>query len=314
VWKFAGGPGTVGDFGDPLGNDGTSYALCLYDATVAPPATIGRVVIPAGGQCGTMPCWKATGTLGFKYKRKDGAPEGAVGLVLKAGTSVKATLKAKGSLLANRVQPVPATPLGSPPLPALRAQLRARNGQCWEAEYPAAIVNQPGKFKAKAATPVTTSTTTTSTTSTSTTTTTLTPACGDAAFPQCDGTCPNIGEYCEGSGFDNTCFCRSYACGWAGAPDCWGECAPGGVCADDGGGGCMCEPGSQPCGSATFPECDGTCGPLEECFNDGSGGCHCDSLACGLIGGVGFGSPQCWGECPAGEVCRDFGSSCACTP
>ena len=148
VWKFR-GPGLVSDFGDPFSVDGTSYALCLYDATASPAETIGRVVIPAGGTCDGTPCWKPAGAVGFKYKRKDGAPEGATSLAVKDGAGLKITVKAKGALLANRVQPVPAPPLGSPPLPALRVQLRARDGDCWEADYVAPKVDRPGKFLAK---------------------------------------------------------------------------------------------------------------------------------------------------------------------
>jgi hypothetical protein len=309
VWKFVGaGPGTADDFGDPVRDGGTDYALCLYDATGAIPTTIGRVVIPAGGDCDGVPCWKGTGTSGFRYKRKDGAPEGAVKLVLKSGTRVKVALTGKGAALANRPQALPAPPLGSPPLPALRAQLRASTGGCWEGQYPTANANRPGRFSAKPVPRPSTTTTITTTTTTSSTTTTLTPACGDAAAPQCDGTCPTVGEFCESAG-GSVCFCRSYACGWPGSP-CLGECAGGGVCVQDGGGSCTCEAGSQPCESASGPECDGTCGPFEFCHHDGAGACFCAPLGCGVIGTP----PQCLGECPGGEVCRELGGTCVCTP
>ena len=55
--------------------------------------------IPAGGvvpTCGTKPCWKTTGTTGFKYKNKAATPDGITDVKLKAGGAGKAQVQVKG--------------------------------------------------------------------------------------------------------------------------------------------------------------------------------------------------------------------------
>jgi hypothetical protein len=42
--------------GDPLGTD--AYALCVYDASEN---LLLQMTAPAGGTCGTKPCWKQLG-------------------------------------------------------------------------------------------------------------------------------------------------------------------------------------------------------------------------------------------------------------
>ena len=65
-WKWAKGDTTpLADFGDPSGSD--AYRLCIYDATGV---RVG-VTAPAGGSCGTLPCWGLNAS-GFKYKDKAG--------------------------------------------------------------------------------------------------------------------------------------------------------------------------------------------------------------------------------------------------
>jgi hypothetical protein len=132
------------DFGNPGGADG--YAVCVY-AGAGTPALLFEAAIPAGTSERGKPCWKATGTKGIKYKRKDGAPHGVVQLTLAAGASGKAKLKlkAKGVRLTGRSFGLPTTPV---PLP-LRAQLQAAGGRCWEATFDAASENTGGRFKAK---------------------------------------------------------------------------------------------------------------------------------------------------------------------
>ena len=62
VWKWIKGEETVlPDFGDPENTQ--DYTLCVFDNG----ATKLEAAIPAGGTCGTAPCWKPIGTNGFKY-------------------------------------------------------------------------------------------------------------------------------------------------------------------------------------------------------------------------------------------------------
>jgi YVTN family beta-propeller protein len=143
-WKWSNGEATTfAELGDPLATH--DYALCVYDASSS---LLLRMTAPAGGTCGTKPCWKQLGppTLGkgYKYKDVDGLPHDVDSMTLKAGLDGKAkmSLKAKGSNI-----PLPA--LGFLALP-LTTQLQSRNGQCYEATTTTPSVNTTALFKAKA--------------------------------------------------------------------------------------------------------------------------------------------------------------------
>jgi hypothetical protein len=151
-WTWPKGEATdVSAFGDPVASD--AYALCLYDESGAP-ALVFDAAIPAGGTCGTKPCWKGTGeppgAKGFKYKNKERTPEGVLKLVLKAGLEgkTKVVVKGGGPHLGAGVFGLPPLPLA---LPA-RMQLQGPGGACWEAVYSAAGVtmNSATEFGGKA--------------------------------------------------------------------------------------------------------------------------------------------------------------------
>jgi YVTN family beta-propeller protein len=142
-WKWSSGAATTfAELGNPLATD--DYALCVYDATSQ---LLLEMTAPAGGTCGTKPCWKQLGppTLpkGFKYKDVDGLPNDLDALALKAGVDGKAkmSLKGKGANI-----PMPA--LGSFALP-LTTQLQSGNGQCYEATMSTPSVNTSLIFKSK---------------------------------------------------------------------------------------------------------------------------------------------------------------------
>ncbi len=113
----------VTDFGDPTASD--ELALCVYDAS----GLATGAGLPAGGVCGTKPCWRGAPT-SFKYKNRAGNPDGILSTSLKAGGDGKARiiLKAKGSQLA-----MPS--LGDIAAP-VRVQLQSRTGACWETIHP----------------------------------------------------------------------------------------------------------------------------------------------------------------------------------
>lgn len=125
-WKWSkGAVSPLADFGDPTTT--SDYQLCIYDGAPGPRAS---AHIPAGGLCGTKPCWSAKPT-GFVYKNKALTPDGIGQVVLKAGTTAgvaKIAVKGQGTDL-----PMPALlPLASP----ITVQLINReNGICWEAVY-----------------------------------------------------------------------------------------------------------------------------------------------------------------------------------
>jgi cysteine-rich repeat protein len=134
MWKWAKGATTpLADFGDPAGSD--AYRLCIYDAT----GVRAGATIPAGGSCGTRPCWTPN-TTGFKYKQKAGTPDGIVQVQLKEGTTpgrASVVLKGKGTSL-----DLPSTAtLASP----VTVQLRRPNGPCWEAIYTAPFAAQDSR-------------------------------------------------------------------------------------------------------------------------------------------------------------------------
>jgi hypothetical protein len=85
---------------------------------------------PAGGACKKgKPCWKPSGTKGFKYADADLTPQGVQKLQLQSGAEGKAkiALGGKGALL-----PLPA--LDGLAFP-LVVQLQGTHGECWAATY-----------------------------------------------------------------------------------------------------------------------------------------------------------------------------------
>jgi hypothetical protein len=96
---------------------------------------------PAGGTCGTKPCWKAAG-VGFAYTDRTTASDGIGKLSLKPGAAAKAKvgLKATGPNLR-----FPTLPLAAP----VRVQLRSAAGGCFEAVFSAPSANDAVQYKAK---------------------------------------------------------------------------------------------------------------------------------------------------------------------
>jgi hypothetical protein len=132
-WKWVTGEATtLAELGDPLTTDG--WSLCVYDAGTR----VSSTSLPAGGTCGTKPCWKATKT-GFTYKDKLLTPDGALVGKLKAGVAGKASIgvTAKGP---NLETPNPTAFTGP-----VQVQLqRADAGICFEAVYSAPFKKNAG--------------------------------------------------------------------------------------------------------------------------------------------------------------------------
>ncbi len=128
------------DFGDPLTTDG--YALCVFDAA---DNLAFKSTAPAGGVCGSKPCWKALGVSGFAYKDSVRTPDGADKITLKAGLpgKAKAQFKGKGEEL---------DPFGLPLSLPLTVQLQSGNGECWQSSFSAGgvSINTATQFKGKA--------------------------------------------------------------------------------------------------------------------------------------------------------------------
>jgi hypothetical protein len=133
-WKgFA--PVDKEDFGDP--SSATDYTVCLYD----PDGLATQATAPAGGTCGTKPCWKES-DIGWKYTTPTGTPQGLAKIRLKAGIIGKPITVVKGhgeSLV------VPELPL----VPPVAAQLRSSDGTCFGATFSGPTKNDPTQFVAK---------------------------------------------------------------------------------------------------------------------------------------------------------------------
>lgn len=135
AWKWK-GTSTVADFGNPVG--ATSLLLCAYaNESLALSARV-----PAGGTCGSKPCWKTAGTKGFGYRNPARLPAGILTAKLKAAPSGSASIamKGKGALLA-----MPPLPLGTPVV----VQLQGSNGTCWTATFTTPKANAPTSFRAR---------------------------------------------------------------------------------------------------------------------------------------------------------------------
>jgi hypothetical protein len=116
--------------------------VCLYDASGNAQPLL-EAIVPAGGTCGSRPCWKAT-TTSFSYRNSAGDADGIIKLLLKAGLSGRAKVQAtaKGSHLET-----PALPLTLP----ITAQLVIGDGvssACWQTTFSTATINDGARLSA----------------------------------------------------------------------------------------------------------------------------------------------------------------------
>lgn len=142
-WKWVHGAATtLADLGDPTTEIGTSYALCVYDASSM---LVSHARAPAGDLCGTQtrPCWRAKGN-GFGYKDAALLPDGLKVVTLKSGAAGSAKITVKGAGGSLDLAPLPAA------FP-LTVQWVNSDGVCWEASYgPSGVVRNDGiQLKAK---------------------------------------------------------------------------------------------------------------------------------------------------------------------
>jgi hypothetical protein len=141
AWRWVKGQATsIADFGDPLTSGASDYTLCVFDGSPDPQPRL-AVTAPAGGTCGTKPCWKMTRT-GYKYKNRLFG-DGALSIVERPGADSKAKVIIRGK----------GTSLGMPPLPPtfpVTVQLKRDDDAnlCWEETYSTAEKNSSDRFKA----------------------------------------------------------------------------------------------------------------------------------------------------------------------
>lgn len=143
-------PTTLADLGDPVAGN-TTYALCLYDGA---DRLVAEVPVDRGGAlCGSSqkPCWKATGTKGFRYKDPEAAAGGAKKLTAKIGDLGKGKLKLQAANNAKKAQEnlqtgVAASLAGAT---SARLQLDLTDGACFEASLTDVKKADGLRFKAK---------------------------------------------------------------------------------------------------------------------------------------------------------------------
>jgi hypothetical protein len=139
TWVLKKGDATsLGDLGDPRGT--TAYAFCAYRPR--PPLGLHdllvRADVPAAAYClqstgAYAPCWRDAAGLGFDFKNQrpenpDQPHDGVRSMSLRTGGAGRTRMKVKavGSRLRTQVYS------GSDPV---IGQLRASNGECWEAGF-----------------------------------------------------------------------------------------------------------------------------------------------------------------------------------
>jgi cysteine-rich repeat protein len=126
---------SLADFGTPTTS--TAWDVCIFDRT----GGADRLVLDARAAGGSG--WKTRGKKGFRYRRKDGAPDGLTLVDLRSGAAGKAqaTAEGKGAALALSDFPL------SPPL---TAQIQAGNGgTCAAATFGAPKKNTATRVRAR---------------------------------------------------------------------------------------------------------------------------------------------------------------------
>jgi 6-phosphogluconolactonase (cycloisomerase 2 family) len=135
VWKWQ--STVVPAVGDPLAT--SDVALCLYDASPASQPRLDAVA-PAGGTCGARPCWQPIGAV-LKYADKERTPDGLqkIKIVPKPGATSTIVTKARGANV-----PTFSLPLTG----AVTVQLQSSTGECLEATFSSATLNDATQFLA----------------------------------------------------------------------------------------------------------------------------------------------------------------------
>jgi uncharacterized delta-60 repeat protein len=133
-WRWSAGAATTpAELGDPLGDAGSTYDLCVFDdAGLVAASAASSNVAP---DCARPPCWRRGSDGRLTYRAAPANAAGLSALQLRPGPAGRASVRAKARapMLVG-----PALPL-SPPL---RVQVWSRAGACFDAAYSAAGVRR----------------------------------------------------------------------------------------------------------------------------------------------------------------------------
>lgn len=130
--KALGQATTAADFGDPVAG-GTGQRVCVYDSA---DALVGELLVDRAGQtCGAKPCWKALGSVGFRYRDPSASASGMSTFVQRAGPAGKGKLVAKARNNAAKGQTSMPTGIAAAlaGATAARAQLQTSDAGCFDA-------------------------------------------------------------------------------------------------------------------------------------------------------------------------------------
>jgi len=145
-WKWNKGEAvSLAQLGDPAASS-SSLHVCVYDGT----GLLRELDLPSAGAvptCSGKPCWKATGSIGFKYTNRAGTPDGIINAKLKSGSDGKSQVQIKGRGAA-------LMPPATGALSDVVVQLLINDGlttECYKTTFPnAGIAKQDGEnFKVK---------------------------------------------------------------------------------------------------------------------------------------------------------------------
>jgi hypothetical protein len=136
------------EFGDPVHT--ASYSLCIYHGG----ALLEELHVPAGGTCGSKPCWKPLRNhlqppppvlRAYKYRDKKRLTDGVLKVLLRGGTEGKAAVVFKGS---GPNLPDPVLGLNQP---VVAEVINSETSVCWSDTYSGSMIkrNDAKKFKAK---------------------------------------------------------------------------------------------------------------------------------------------------------------------
>lgn len=155
VWKWRKGEATSNeDFGDPR-NGHTEYTLCIYGQVAGTAQLALQARVPAGGTCGTLPCWTGS-TTGFTYSDPNAAADGVKKITLKSGAAGKARIVVKGG---GDALDTPPLPLSQDPQVVVQLKNTVHNGRCWESRFSGPPkLNDATQFKDRSDAPVPTPT------------------------------------------------------------------------------------------------------------------------------------------------------------
>jgi hypothetical protein len=138
-WSWKGAETTKAEFGDPTSD--TDQRVCIFEAQGDTHQTlVAGQLVPAGEG------WKDK-KKGFKYKSKDGAPDGITKVLLKEGGDGKARVKVQGK----GVQ-LPTLPIDNSQciIDCVVVELINSDGGCWHSEFTNYTKNNnEGRYKAK---------------------------------------------------------------------------------------------------------------------------------------------------------------------